>query len=148
MKLKINSLNEIEQAALSFLEYLNKSEFSNRSKVIAFYGEMGVGKTTFIKALCKSLGVEDEVTSPTFSLINEYFTKDNQSIFHFDFYRINSIEEAFDFGYEDYFYSGNFCFVEWPELVENLLPEDFLRVEITENEDNTREYNVIQNTQN
>lgn len=138
MKLKIKSLDKIQQTALSFLEHLNKSDFSKRSKVIAFYGEMGVGKTTFIKALCKTLGVVEEVTSPTFSLINEYFTKDKQSIFHFDFYRINTIEEAFDFGYEDYFYSDNFCFVEWPELVENLLPEDFLKVEIIENEDSTR----------
>jgi len=138
MLFTIHSIAEISEKANLFLSYIqNEPKFKN-SNVIAFYGKMGVGKTTFIKAICKAMGVEDEVNSPTFALINEYFTSQQESIFHFDFYRINSVEEVFDFGYEDYFYSSNYCLVEWPELVENLLPENHIRVQITENEDSTR----------
>jgi tRNA threonylcarbamoyladenosine biosynthesis protein TsaE len=94
-----------------------------------FYGEMGAGKTTLIKALCKELGVTDEVSSPTYSLVNEYRTSNGKVVYHFDFYRINSIEEAYDMGYEDYFYSGNTCLIEWPQRIEKLLEgEDVLKI--------------------
>ena len=107
--------------------------------VFAFYGKMGAGKTTFIKALCKLLGVEDEVNSPTFAIINEYRSQTTaELIYHFDFYRIKKLEEVYDLGYEDYFYSGALCFIEWPELVEELLPSDAKKVTITENSDGSR----------
>jgi tRNA threonylcarbamoyladenosine biosynthesis protein TsaE len=101
------------------------------SRVFALYGRMGAGKTTLIRGLCRELGVTDEVQSPTFSIINEYKTGTGESLYHFDFYRINKIEEVFDIGYEDYIYSGSFCFIEWPELAEGLLPEDTVRIEIS-----------------
>ena len=94
----------------------------NPNKVILFTGEMGVGKTTLIKQLCKTLGVKDATSSPTFSLVNEYHTDNNQTVYHFDFYRLNKETEALDMGVDDYFYSGNWCFVEWPEKIENLIP--------------------------
>lgn len=101
--------------------------------VVAFYGKMGAGKTTFIKALCEELGVEDVITSPTFAIVNEYTIEDNgQSIYHFDFYRIKKLEEVYDMGYEDYFYSGDLCLIEWPELIEEILPEEAIRVTIEE----------------
>ncbi|HQF01284.1 MAG TPA: tRNA (adenosine(37)-N6)-threonylcarbamoyltransferase complex ATPase subunit type 1 TsaE [Bacteroidales bacterium] len=105
------------------------------SRIFALYGEMGAGKTTFVKNVCRHLDVFDDVVSPTFSIINEYHTLNNQSVYHFDFYRIKKIEEAFDLGYEDYFFSGAFCFLEWPELIESLLPEDAVKVWISTNED-------------
>ena len=102
-------------------------------RVVAFYGKMGAGKTTFIKALCEELGVEDVITSPTFAIVNEYTIEDNgQSIYHFDFYRIKKLEEVYDMGYEDYFYSGDLCLIEWPELIEEILPEEAIRVTIEE----------------
>ena len=101
------------------------------SRVFALYGRMGAGKTTLVKELCRKLDVVDEVQSPTFSIINEYKTKGSESVFHFDFYRINKIEEVFDIGYEDYVYSGSYCFIEWPELAEDLLPEGTVRLEIS-----------------
>jgi tRNA threonylcarbamoyladenosine biosynthesis protein TsaE len=105
------------------------------SRVFALYGRMGAGKTTLIKELCRELDVADEVQSPTFSIVNEYKTAENDSVYHFDFYRINKIEEVFDIGYEDYVYSGSYCFIEWPELAEDLLPEGTVRLEISgENE--------------
>ncbi|MCX6285235.1 MAG: tRNA (adenosine(37)-N6)-threonylcarbamoyltransferase complex ATPase subunit type 1 TsaE [Bacteroidetes bacterium] len=105
------------------------------SKVFALYGRMGAGKTTLIRELCHQLGVAGEVQSPTFSIINEYKTSSGESVFHFDFYRINKIEEVFDIGYEDYVYSGSYCFIEWPELAGDLLPEGTVRMEISgENE--------------
>jgi len=103
------------------------------SRVFAFYGTMGAGKTTFIKAICHRLGATDIVQSPTFALINEYKTREGESLFHFDFYRIKKVEEAYDIGYEDYIYSGSYCFIEWPELVEELLPEDSVKVRISGN---------------
>jgi len=107
-------------------------------RVFAFYGGMGAGKTTFIKALCRELGSADYVTSPTFALINEYSTSNGSVIYHFDFYRIKKIEEAFDLGYEDYIYSGNYCFIEWPEMIESLLPEGIVEVRIREAEKGVR----------
>jgi tRNA threonylcarbamoyladenosine biosynthesis protein TsaE len=103
-----------------------------KSRLFAFYGEMGVGKTTFIKVLCKRLGGIDIVQSPSFSIINEYKRKQGKSVYHFDFYRIRKIEEAYDIGYEEYFYSGSYCFIEWPEMIEPLLPDNCIRIRISE----------------
>ena len=102
-------------------------------KIFAFYGELGSGKTTFIKTICKSLRVADIVNSPTFAIINVYKASDGENIYHFDFYRLKSIEEVFDIGYEDYFYSGSYCFIEWPDKVENLLPDHAIKVYIEVN---------------
>ncbi len=132
MQLKINNLSEINIVAKQFIDRIGNE------KVFAFYGSMGAGKTTFIKAVCEELGVKETITSPTFAIINEYKDGEGNSIYHFDFYRINKLEEAFDFGYEDYFYSGNLCFIEWPELVESLLPENTVKVYIAETENGTR----------
>jgi len=118
------------------------SQFPDQ-RIFAFYGQMGVGKTTFIQSVCKTLGSEDVVTSPTFALVNEYKTTEQKAIFHFDFYRINKIEEAFDLGYEDYLYSGNYCFIEWPEMIESLLPENIVKVKIDVNEDGTRTISAL-----
>ena len=107
-------------------------------KVFAFYGKMGAGKTTFIKALCEVLGVKDVITSPTFAIINEYTDGNDNPIYHFDFYRIKKLEEVYDMGYEDYFYSGNLCLLEWPELVEDVLPGNVIKVTIEEQPDGSR----------
>ena len=118
----LNSLSELPSDAKQFIfACQHKRKF-------AFYGEMGVGKTTFIKSVCEYLGVKDTVNSPTFSIVNEYHTIKVEKIFHFDFYRIKAIAEAYDLGYEDYFYSDSYVFIEWPEKVEELLPEDVVRV--------------------
>lgn len=132
MLLKINSVNDLPEAADAILETLN-----GRS-IVAFWGEMGAGKTTLIRALCDRLGVADTVTSPTFALVNEYHTEAGTPIYHFDFYRINRIEEVFDFGYEEYFYSGDLCLIEWPEKIEGLLPEETLSVRILITGDDSR----------
>ena len=105
-------------------------QMSQKANVIAFYGAMGAGKTTLIKNLCHKLGVSDEVNSPTFAIVNEYLDKDQNPIYHFDFYRIKKLEEAYDIGYENYFYSDNLCLIEWPEMIEPLLPERYIRVDI------------------
>ena len=135
MEIKINDLSTIREAARTFIDMIGDH------KVFAFYGSMGAGKTTFVKAICEELGVEDVITSPTFAIVNEY-TGDtsltSHKIFHFDFYRIKKLEEVYDMGYEDYFYSGDLCFIEWPELIEDLLPEDAVKVTIRENADGTR----------
>ena len=135
--MKIRSLAEISDVAKEFISQMGDH------KVFAFYGSMGAGKTTFIKAICEELGVEDVINSPTFAIINEYNTKNGNQIFHFDFYRINKIEEAYDFGYEDYFYSGNLCFIEWPEKIKDLIPPDAVEVHITENEQGEREISIF-----
>ncbi len=130
--IEIKSLDTIKDAAKDFVAQMGDH------KVFAFYGEMGAGKTTFIKEICMALGVTDPITSPTFAIVNEYNSKMVDKIYHFDFYRINKIEEAFDFGYEDYFYSGALCFIEWPELVDSILPDNCTHVQIKVNEDDSR----------
>jgi tRNA threonylcarbamoyladenosine biosynthesis protein TsaE len=117
------SLDQIQEVAEQILA-------SNPKKIILFNGEMGVGKTTLIKQLCKSLGVQDATSSPTFSLVNEYYTNDNQIVYHFDFYRLNKETEALDMGVDDYLYSGNWCFIEWSEKIASLLPEETSTVAI------------------
>ena len=107
-------------------------------RIFAFYGSMGAGKTTLIKSICKALDVIDEVNSPTFSIVNEYFTSTEESVFHFDFYRIKKIEEVYDIGYEEYIYSDSYCFLEWPELIRELLPESFVYISIEEAENGDR----------
>ncbi len=126
--------NRFIAASTSDLPDLGKKllEKFPESRVFAFYAPMGVGKTTFIRALCYGLGSTDNVSSPTFAIINEYQTESGNSIFHFDFYRIKKVWEAMDIGSEEYFYSGNYCFIEWPELIEELLPEDAVKVTIEE----------------
>ncbi len=123
-ELRIKSEAELPAAARKLLESRPDA------RVFAISGEMGAGKTTFIKAICKVLGVPDIVQSPTFAIVNEYKRTNGESVFHIDFYRIKKAEEAFDIGYEDYVYSGHYCFIEWPELVEGLLPEDAVKVSI------------------
>lgn len=133
MKIKINSIADIKTAAQEFINNINGST------VFAFYGSMGAGKTTFIKAVCECLGVDDVITSPTFAIVNEYHAdNDSKVIYHFDFYRIKKLEEVYDMGYEDYFYSGNLCLLEWPELIEDILPENAVKVHIEEQPDGTR----------
>lgn len=133
MKLTIRSLDTIRETAREFVANMGQA------CVFAFYGKMGAGKTTFVKAICEELGVEDVITSPTFAIVNEYqSTKTGGPIYHFDFYRIKKLDEVYDMGYEDYFYSGAPCFLEWPELIEEILPNDAVKVTITEQEDGTR----------
>ena len=130
--IKIQDIEHIREAAREFIEHIGDR------RVFAFYGKMGAGKTTFVKAICEELGVNDVITSPTFAIINEYTSAKDDTIFHFDFYRIKKLEEVYDMGYEDYFYSGALCFIEWPELIEEILPDDAVRVSITEQDDGSR----------
>ena len=133
MEITIDSMDGIREAARQFIGNMGDAS------VFAFYGSMGAGKTTFIKAICEELGVEDVITSPTFAIVNEYRANETgELIYHFDFYRIKKIEEVYDMGYEDYFYSGALCFIEWPELIEELLPDDAVRVRIEEIEGGKR----------
>jgi tRNA threonylcarbamoyladenosine biosynthesis protein TsaE len=139
MVIRIDNIENIGEAAKTFIQAIGEN------KIFAFYGKMGSGKTTFIKAICEQLGVEDVITSPTFAIVNEYNYNDNSisnTIYHFDFYRIRRIEEVYDMGFEDYFYSGALCFIEWPELIEDLLPLDAVKVKINEIDDNTREVTI------
>ena len=117
----VEQLSEVSDYLLSLRD---------EADIIAFYGVMGAGKTTLIKNLCHRMGVTDEVNSPTFAIVNEYVTEEGESVYHFDFYRIKKIEEAYDIGFENYFDSGNLCLIEWPEMIEPLMPEKYIRVEI------------------
>ncbi|MEX0987734.1 MAG: tRNA (adenosine(37)-N6)-threonylcarbamoyltransferase complex ATPase subunit type 1 TsaE [Bacteroidales bacterium] len=132
IKTDIHTLQDLDAAARALV-----AAFGSYRK-IAISGEMGAGKTTLIQAICKVLGVTDIVNSPTFALINEYFTSGGESIFHFDLYRIEEVTEMYDFGYEDYFYSDDWCFIEWPEKAADLMPEDTLWLTITVREDGSR----------
>lgn len=144
---------DLHEAARQFITRALKavSRPKPSPSVVAFYGKMGAGKTTFIKALCEELGVEDVITSPTFAIVNEYTIEERgerkdesglmhsgQPVYHFDFYRIKRLEEVYDMGYEDYFYSGNLCLIEWPELIEEILPDEAIRVTIAEQPDGSR----------
>lgn len=136
MTIKSESLADLTHVAESIIQEIGDK------KIVAFYGQMGAGKTTLIKEICSALGVSDVVSSPTFSLVNEYSTPEGNPIYHFDFYRINKIEEAYDFGYEEYFYGGNLCLIEWPECIEELIPDTALKISITVNDDDTRTIQV------
>ncbi|MEA4868331.1 MAG: tRNA (adenosine(37)-N6)-threonylcarbamoyltransferase complex ATPase subunit type 1 TsaE [Rikenellaceae bacterium] len=130
--IRIESLKELGDAARLFLDGIGES------RVIAFYGAMGAGKTTFIKALCDVLGVEDDVNSPTFNIINEYRSENGDAVYHFDFYRIEKVSEAMDIGFEEYVYSGDLCLIEWPQNIEQILPVDTLKVQISVLDDGCR----------
>jgi len=130
--IRITQLPKIQQAAQQFIEQIKEPA------VIAFLGEMGAGKTTFIKAICTELGVIDTVNSPTFAIVNDYETEDGSNIYHFDLYRMEKAEEVLDIGFEDYLYSGKWCFIEWPEIAEKYLPENVIKVKIEEIEKGER----------
>jgi tRNA threonylcarbamoyladenosine biosynthesis protein TsaE len=127
LQLESNSLEDLGELAKQIVNLTDQ-------KVFAFYGEMGAGKTTLIKKIVEVLGSNDEVSSPTFSLVNEYFSETAGTIYHFDFYRIESEDEVFDIGYEDYLYSSHYCFIEWPEKIANLLPSSYVKVTIKDQE--------------
>jgi tRNA threonylcarbamoyladenosine biosynthesis protein TsaE len=123
MNLPVENVDELDEAARQLIA------FSGGEKIFLFYGDMGAGKTTLIKSLCKRLGADENITSPTFSIVNEY-EGNGTRIFHFDFYRLKNQDEALDMGYEEYFYSGNYCFIEWPEKIAGLLPPHYIRIDI------------------
>ena len=131
-QITVSNLDELPHVAKTLL-----ADTPNQF-VFAFYGTMGAGKTTLIKAICEELGVDEVVTSPTFALVNEYSALNNNPIYHFDFYRIKKIDEVFDIGYEEYFYSNNYCFIEWPELISELLPDSYVYVSIEEDDKGNR----------
>lgn len=130
--IRINGLEDYPAAAREFVKFME------HDRLFAFYGKMGSGKTTFIKSICEELGVKDAINSPTFAIVNEYETGNGDTVYHFDFYRIKSIAEVYNMGYEEYLYSDAYCFMEWPELVEEILPEECVKVEITEELDGSR----------
>ena len=136
MKEIIFKLDGLDAAAAEFLEAVGDE------RLIAFYGHLGAGKTTFIKALCDRLGVEDNVCSPTFTIVNEYQAASGEPVYHFDFYRVDSLKEAADLGLEEYFYSGSFCFMEWPEKIADLLPEETVEVRIEPLDEVTRRISI------
>ena len=131
--IKIQDLADLPQAAATFIAAMNNH------RIFAFNGSMGAGKTTFIKAICEGMGVEDMINSPTFAIVNEYRTANAAQVFHFDYYRVKDLEEAYNIGSEDYFYSGGYCFIEWPEKVAELLPSETINVFIEEMADGSRE---------
>lgn len=133
------NINEIASTSQHIIDYLNKND---KIKVISFDGEMGSGKTTLIKEICEILGVKSEVTSPTFAIINEYESQNNTLIYHFDFYRLKNLQEALDIGTEDYFYSGFYCFLEWPEIISAILPEKIINISIKIIDNNTRKLEI------
>ncbi len=133
----INGIEDYPQAAREFVKLLDKG------RIFAFYGKMGSGKTTFIKSICEELGVEDSINSPTFAIVNEYEDRNQNTIYHFDFYRIKSIEEVYNMGYEEYFYGDAICFMEWPELIEELLPEETVKVFVQETEGGARSVKIM-----
>lgn len=135
--LRIKNIKELPAAASAFLKLIGES------RLIAFYGDMGAGKTTFIKNICLELGVPDIVNSPTFTIVNEYRTKNGEPIFHFDFYRINKPDEAYDIGIEEYFDSESLCLMEWPEKIEQILPPETLRVKISVQNDESRVISLL-----
>lgn len=139
--IRLDSIDDLPEAAERLLEIIHERGAS----VIALFGPMGAGKTTLVRELANQLGVKDTVTSPTFALINQYIDGEGHTVNHFDFYRINNVSEAFDMGYEEYFYGGDICFVEWPEKIEELLPEDTLRVIIEPDPDDedARTINIV-----
>lgn len=130
--IEIKSLEEYPAAAKEFIHRMEER------RIFAFYGSMGAGKTTFIKSLCEAMGVEDAINSPTFAIVNEYADACGDTIYHFDFYRIKNIAEVYNMGYEEYFYNNAYCFIEWPELIEELLPKETVKVQVTEMPDGTR----------
>jgi len=132
MKIRIDNIDRLEMAAGEFIKHMGEN------RIFAFYGSMGAGKTTFIQAICKKLGSVDKVTSPSFTLVNEYSTGDGELLYHFDFFRIKKQEEVFDFGFEEYLQSGRKCFMEWPEKVEDLLPPETIKVQISAEPDKSR----------
>ncbi len=136
--LVIEDEEAIDREAQSLIPILNQF------RVAAFYGSMGVGKTTFIKGLCRVMGVSDTVSSPSFAIVNEYLTGEGEVIFHFDFYRLKSVSEVFDMGYEDYFYSDAFCFIEWPEKIADVLPFPRLDIFMEELEGGMRSMRIVE----
>ena len=132
LRIEINNLNQIHEAARTFIDHIGNDT------IFAFYGNMGAGKTTFIKAECEELGVEDVINSPTFAIVNEYLAGNGNTIYHFDCYRINKIVEALDMGCQDYFDSGNLCFIEWPENIAEILPEEAVAVHINVQDNDSR----------
>ena len=136
IEIDIQDLDHINEAARTFISHIGNDT------IFAFYGNMGAGKTTFIKAVCEELGVTDVINSPTFAIVNEYLAGDGNTIYHFDCYRINKIVEALDMGCQDYFDSGHLCFIEWPENIAELLPEDTVTVRISVAEDDTRKIEI------
>lgn len=132
MNVLVNNPSDLQKAAETFLHQYPDA------RVVAFHGSMGAGKTTLIKAICQQLGVIDVVNSPTFALVNEYTCPNGQSVYHFDFYRINKLEEVYDMGYEEYIESGQYCFMEWPERIESLLPDNCIHIHIEETNNNQR----------
>ena len=132
----INGLEEIDNAAQQFLQYVSQSPL--QSNIFAFFGQMGAGKTTFIKTLCSQLGVADDVNSPTFTIVNEYRAAKGYPIYHFDFYRINKVQEAYDIGLDEYFGGDGLCLIEWPEKIEKVLPDDCFRVYLKVDQQGTR----------
>ena len=131
MEIRIQTLDTIREAAREFIQHIGDA------RIFAFYGKMGARKTTFVKAICEELGSTDVITSPTFAIVNEYSAL-GETIYHFDFYRIKKLEEVYDMGIEEYFYSGALCLIEWPELIEDVLPDDAVKVTIEEQPDGSR----------